>query len=666
MPDLASQLINLHRERPSGSGAPTAIFGTASTLSQSIQAQETYRLGIWPCRSESHPEFAMGLMTIINYMLDGLRDVRAYPLFIQSADDDRIQDSQFDVEDWQPDNLNENVALWGTLSQSGTTWTLSLGIENDVIERDDEIKLTYTADSAAALVSQLPTIAEDIADELGELDITVNAYEPFEAYDDRVIGLMRDLFAWQSMLLRALAGANLSDNDIQTALRNLLERAKPLPDDFGGWVTGVATAHALLPGYSAVNTIVVDMTGDVIDSFAVAYPAIYISNGLFRLGHTERGIQIMEAEVSQRPQTVLSWLTLADLYRRGGRMMELIDTFQRAIEVEAVSATLYRNYAAVLELIDDDQMVEEVILVDPEAYYDQIITWEAITAYAEARKRNPESLSLLQRETLLLMDVAIQAEDRLLNTLRDLLKRDETGEFVRTVAENVIVIDDVDLVLDVFEEVAESQPDRVDLKVNLAVAYLAADEYDLAAEELHDAKALTEDDGILSDIARLLLNANDPEFEARFGEIEAQVDGGSISGSDIDFLETTVEQAPSMTEAFELLGKAYMARREYAEALEALLDGHKHHPKSVPIMLLISNVLWASGEQTTAFDYLNKALKVNPNFVPLLATTGLYLFESGQEQDARAYLARAEAISPRDRTLAAVRRHIADTMSRRD
>jgi tetratricopeptide (TPR) repeat protein len=161
-----------------------------------------------------------------------------------------------------------------------------------------------------------------------------------------------------------------------------------------------------------------------------------------------------------------------------------------------------------------------------------------------------------------------------------------------------------------------------------------------------------------------MLSVDDPEFEARFGEIRDRIGAGhALSAADVEYLEDELEKAPNFAACYTLLASAYLAWDENDDALEVLLDGQKRFPENPDVLALLGRVLWDSGEKELALDYLNKGLKTNPNHVPLLITTGRYLFDDGHDEEARLFLTRAEALDPRHPMLIAVREHIARSLS---
>ena len=101
----------------------SAIFGQLSgqvTLQSESSVQ--FRVGMWPIQSNSDPEIALGLACLLAYHLERWSFIQVYRLFAQIEEDVQdftwsIEKSQFGVDDWELDGLDENGAIWGEYSQ---------------------------------------------------------------------------------------------------------------------------------------------------------------------------------------------------------------------------------------------------------------------------------------------------------------------------------------------------------------------------------------------------------------------------------------------------------------------------------------------------------------------------------------------------------------------
>jgi tetratricopeptide (TPR) repeat protein len=651
---------------------PSVIFGSGNELLQSLKLQQRVRIGMLPCVSAEEPHVAMGLMTLLSYLLERWAEVRVYRLFFQTDADPKtyqwgISDSQHGIDDWAFESLDENAVLSATLTKEGGVWRWTLGLQNDLAEEGDADKTwVYEGASLAELIGQLEKIASEI---IGQFDVPAIIPIPVPATtadDVALIRVLRGVFEWQLHLLFVLYGKGWTEADIQKQLDELVVLGNLTRDDFGGWAVSYAVAHGLRGGYEPVPESLVTMLDNYISHFAphTIYPSILVGRALFNAGHPQQAYDILEAETKEHPQNVHVWLIKADLYRRGGKLSQLIHAYQDAISRKAVNADLYQQYAGVLELLDENP-TDTYALIDPNYDEDDGLAWEAIEAYEKALELNPDNLTCLQNQILLLMESYADDDSRLYRAFNRLLEKDTTGDYIRTVVDAAYSLDDPEALIDILEVHAEKHPKRADLQVSLAVLAMHIEEYDMVADYLQVAEELTDDEVILADIDRLMMTVNNPQFEERLGGIYAVVSGGNrLSAQDIRFLEETIEKAPLIPESYLYLAQAYIVWGEKEHALNTIKEGYAELPKNAEIAELLARYEWLYGDKDVAQTILTAGLSANPTYVPLMARMGQFLFERGEKDAARGWMTRAEALSPRDPILKDVRRFIADAMSK--
>ena len=671
---FARKLMRL-TEKTVQSNTPTAIMGTIGNLPQSIAARAPYRIGLWPCVSKDKPELAMGLWVLLAHALERWRDVQVYRLFVKLEGDPEdfvwsIEQSQFDVDDWPVEPLDENIAIWGQLDKIEDKWQLTIFIENDMLTGEDNEpeEFVFTADSAVEFTGQIVTIAEKIAANIGaeRRDDSDTQYDMDNIPDESVLlPLFTQLLEWDVHLLATLWGFDWDDDDIEDAFDDLLTTGKGIKQSVAAWAISKAVAHTLLPGYSVIGDLFVNRIEEITEALPESpYPAPQLAPPIFRLGYVQESYDLLERHVKQHPKRVDSWLKLAELYAVSGRITEAVDRFQSAIEEEAVNSHLYRAYGNVLLAADQyGEMVEEFVLIDLDDIDEDLIIWEAIEAYTEALELDPNDVSALYTQLLQLLYVDAD-EEEFWTGFRRLLKFEDAGELVRDVIDSMYEIEDISPGIEAIEQLIEEKGERLDLYINLASLHLANDDGDEAKPYLEKAKNVTESVSQLAEIERLLLAADNPDFEQQFGELSAIVAAGNkLSSDNVEFLEDVSENAPHVIDAHLLLARAYAAWDDSDAALEVLLDTQEKLPDNPYVLELLAEILWESDEQALAFEYLNRGLTIYPFHVPLLVRTGRYLFDNGQLAEARAYLSRAEEIAPGDPTLQGVRAYVARKMA---
>ena len=667
MNDLSNRLQLSGRQKRNR--LPTAIFGSVGKLGQMVELNKPpVRIGLWPIVSETAPETALGLATVLGFLLERYLTVRCYRLFASVAGEPEayqwsIADSQFSVDDWGLDDLDENAAVWGKLSRAGDAWQLEIEVENDLLDAEVVQKFTYSGGAIPDLIQQLPNAAEDITQYLsaGEAGVTRALYQHV-ASDHDFTDLLSAAFKHELALFLSLWGQERSLEDLQQDIQVLAAKAQGA-GEFGAWLVASAVARDLLFSDNAEDDTFIPTVQEIIAQYPHSpIPAIILSRALFESEQIQVAYDLLEAAVTNHPDHAMSYLTLAELYRSGGRLVETTDTFQAAIEADAVSVSLYLRYANFLQALDFNGIsIEDYALVDPEEQ-DNPLLGESIAAYQAALEIAPDNLEALTALVIQLAEVPHDNPDQIWIRFEQLVMLDRSGEQVRQVVDafyNQEMLD-IEPGITILEKQIALESQRYDLLVNLAVLYLAIEEGSEAETHLKQALQMTDDPDTKLDINRLLLAAEDPEFEMRLGEMTDILNAGNaLSADDVNYLEDILARSPGMSEIYLLIARAYLGWDEPSSALETLLDAHKNLPDDPDIAVLLAQTLWEAGEQELAFSYLNAGITANPNHVPLLAVMGQYLFEDEQEEAAKAYLARAERIAPRDPVLTKVRVNIA-------
>lgn len=675
--DLARKLINID-EKQTQANADSTIFGSIGTLASSIGSRPPYRIGMWPCSSsETHHQQAMGVWVTLSFLLERWQDIQVYRLFAQVDEDPSgfewsLENTAFTPDDWALDDLDENIAIWGELTHDEQGVTLTVFLENDLDEdTDDTDSLVLEEENLAALLNALPKFAQDLADKIGaeRLDETQPVYaEIVEINSTDFAELGKSVTAWQGYLLAHLAGFDWEDDDIEAVFDDVLLAAKDLGTPFAPWLIGQSIRQIMRPGWTLIGDLIVEQADTVIKTFPDSvYPALYMGEGLFALGYAQQSYDRLRTSADMQPNNVAVWIKLAELYVRGGRLLEAIDAIQTSIENDATSPLLYRLYGNVLQLAERyGEAVTAYILIDiQEVNEDDYILFETIAAYDKVLETEPDDLRALHAQISQLIYLAYEEDERLWDRFERLLALDTTGERVRDVIDSFYDVPDVSPARDALEQKMAREGERIDLYINLASLHLVQDEGDEALPYLEKAKALASNDQQLAEVERLMLMANDPEFEQRFSEIVAILDAGnSANAGNVDYLEATVENAPHLLEAHLALGRAYYAWGDADAALEVLLDAQRTLPQAPSVLDWLGRILWEANEQALAFEYLNKGLALFPNYVPLLVRVGNYLFQNRQLKQARVFLAHAEQIAPRDPSLQQVRAYIATELAK--
>lgn len=670
--------------RSTAGAATSAVFGSVHSMANVLAAADSrLKIGIWPIQSTTAPAAAMGMVAMLGYLLEQWPRVRVYRLLARvEGEPDQYQwamsQSQFGVDDWELDGLDENVALWGTLDKHDGQWQLTLETENDLAEAGDDLKTFHRSGaSLSEVVSWLPEAAQAIAGYLEAGETRLSGYGIGIWDEANLQTLLEQVFSWELNLYLSLWGKDWTAEKIAADAQQILQTSQTLGDSLGAWIAGKTVSHGLHPMFSPVDEALISLVPEVVDTFDVPFPAVFLAVPLHQMDYQSEAYDLLENNVANYPEDSLSWRTLAELYLRGGELAAAIDALQRGIEAGAQSVELYISYSELLLLLDaqnivygvgarqhtvgERSFVEGFILIDPEETESDWLRWEAAESYRAALEFEPDDVDVLYQLVTLMIDLD---DSQIWEDFDRLIELDTEGDHIRNVVDSLYGLEDVSPAIDLLRKAITDHPERVDLRLSIVSLYLTDSQADEAQAELEAAREMTEDAFVKSDIDRLMLSVDDPEFEARFGEIRDRIGAGhALNAADVEYLEDALEKAPDFAACYTLLASAYLAWDEHDDALEVLLDGQKHFPENPDILALLGRVLWDSGEKELALDYLNKGLKTNPNHVPLLITTGRYLFDDGHDEEARLFLTRAEALDPRHPMLSAARAHIARSLS---
>jgi tetratricopeptide (TPR) repeat protein len=683
MHPLAEKLMG--RDKPeAASSFSNILFGAGLSLPV-LAARPSFRVGFWPIQSQDSPETAMGLASVLALLLERWPSIHVYRLFTQVDDGEpasfewSIAQSQFGVDDWELDGLDENVAIWGNLEQRQDQWVLQLEVENDLSDDEEPQSFTVETSSLEALVNSMLSLSADIADYLdaGERAVFFPDYQLDASDENPLKAFLASLFHWDVHSMLALWGKPW--DDIAADHQDLIEKGVSLKSSFGAWAVSAATGKAILYPFGQPLLSRIEETAEAFDDSATA--AIGLALAVFSI-EPPRAYNLLEGVLEEQDEVPEAWLALAELYIAGNEVTTAIYTLQRAIALDAVLPQTYVRYAETLLFLDANNLIlnvgarhrtvrgeafqeEYVLLPEAERDQDQLLNREAVAALLAARDMTPDAVEIQSQLVMQLIDLG---EDEVLwPTFTRLVEFDQTGEYVRGTVDAWYNLEEVAPGLQILEQASAQHPDRQDLHMNLAVAYLAAEDYEAAEQQLLRVRQSNTDPQLEAEIQRLLLSVDDPDFEARLGEITDIVNAGGAPGSeDAEFLEAALEKAPALPSLYVLLGSAYLSWDDTDAALETLLDGQKQLPTNPDILFTLGRALWTVGEEDLAFEYLNKGLEANPGHVPLLVLTGRYLFDGGQEEEAKEFLARAEAIDPRNPLLSETRVYIARQLTDAD
>ena len=514
-----------------------------------------------------------------------------------------------------------------------------------------------------------PRYAETVAGYLGAggIDAKASIFQSGQWNEVDLKQILEAIFNWELNVFLKLWGKNWTDEQMLADYKKLSILGKTFNSDLGDWIISNAIVRVLSPLYPSLtsSSLLLDYVEEI--SLEPDTGSLYkhaIAMVLYQAGYSTRAFDLLELTNEDFPERLISWLALVELYWQSGEIGTALNTIQRAIQAEIVSTGMYVRYAEILLAFDASNLeinvgaqrtsstgrtfVEDFILIDPDKIKVNRLVYEAVKSYEYALRLEPDNAEILSHLIVQLSDLR---DLSLWSQFEKLVEIDQESFHIRNVIEAASSLEDIEPAINILFSYTRKHPNQVQAHINLASVYILDDQNDKARIELEVAQKLSNDQQINSEIQRLLLTADDPGFDERLGVITDLLNAGNkIRPEDVEFLETTIENAPAFATGYVLLANAYLHWDEITDALDVLLDGQRQLPDDPDISTVLATVLWQEGETQLAFDCLNKALAKNPDHVPTLAITGRFLFEDGQEDEARSFLAKAEALDPRNRS----------------
>lgn len=667
---LAQRLMNLHNEVASKPSA-RAIFGSGNELTANLARQMPYRIGLWPCIGDD-TTLSIAVWSALAHLLEVRNNIQVYRIFANLGDvtehsiDVNTLTTQFSVDDWIFEELNENIAVWGHLTSDNQVYELTLWIESDFVKEEDAVaERTFRADNLSQLVNQLPAVADFVIDSSnGDKDIEQKkVFTPtMPEFTASNPNLFDAVHSWEMTVMGFLWNGDIDDEVIIALFEKMMVACET---DWDYWLVGATLYHATLPGLSLIGEVLVE------EALAYEYPVyadynLFVARAMLRLGRASEAYQFMqdvEEHYGTEKLSVALWLTYADLLIRMGDLTGAIEIFQSAIELDAVSVDLYRLYAYTLELAERyDINLSTFILIDPEErLYDRLL-WEAISAYDEILRLDASNnLAIFQQlPHLITLDIP-----EFWQIFEKLVQRDEHYEFVSdavALLENHDV-DDINQGIQILEKQISVKTDVYALEMALLKLLIIDSQTEPARTLLQKLRAHKEASNNEADLDYLTLMLEFDNFSYWLGEVQTIVMAGNrLTQQNIRQLERAMAVAPNMMLLHILYAKALLATDEASEALDHLLDVYAEHERDIVLITMIVEILREFDDDALTVEYIKKGLEIDPMYAPLLIQATHFYLDIESYDIVRSFLAQLESHYPNAPELKELRQRIAQAL----
>ncbi len=650
---LAHNLQLLGVERVGSAGAQDVMFGAAPQIAHdSAAGRPELRIAIYPIQSENDGHWANGITLALAALLEDCANCGVFRVLAPGI---------------ELPSLGETARLTGQLRTSESKCSLRLRARIPFGAEEHDWEIT-TAD-LPALLARLPPLAREIAGVLGgEVLTTIEAVLPITMeIDQATYEALSVCWDFERDLFVALAGQEWLVSEIQTQLERLLTVAHRDERLFTSWLARRCLVRSLLPGAPCTELATAylpEMLSALSDDSHFATNAL---QNLALCGARDTALAYLKILSEAEPPPTVVVRALADGYARAFRLSDACAVYQDAIAAGGDPAELALDYARQLtQLSESDQVIGQLPLTATEtAHFDtDDILYEACAAYEIALRARPQDFATQYEQLILLLELE---PARFWEGFADLAAAPAAAEELRAlIGELESYEGDLATGRKILQSACENAPERIDLRCAYAEYLLLLDERSAAFDELQEARARIPDErgDDIAEIERLLLAAEDEEFEMRLGEISASLRGGTIRENELEFLENALESAPRQLYLYSLLAAGYQRQRDYASALEVLLDAREQLGDEAALLHQLGAITWRLGEREVALRYLEDGLRAHPLYVPIFAQLARCHFSLGDEERARQYIVRAESLDAEHPSLLQLQAYIAQELRR--
>lgn len=654
--------------------------------SLSLQSKQTLstpqksllRIGMWPIVSDTHRELALGVGLALAALLEEYSSVSVYRLLsrVDKVDLDStwsIEDSQFDIDDWELEGLDENVALWGILGWQGTKYRLSLYVEDDARVDNELLDVTYEG-SLVEILNQLLDCSTQIVQWLiRDSGVPAHKYSPIVSSNSTYLEeFLKAIFLWENDYYLEMMGYVQESETVLQSQVKLIQLVSETNSDFGAWLLSNTVSRFISSDITSWDQILLpNISGATYQLSQYPVSVLILAKTLARLKFDLQAFDLLEISLESHPEMPELWSTLAELYSAFGQVLSAIDVYQRAIETNVATSEMYEKYAVLINLLDERQIelkpnskrisasgrpfLERYLFVtNASKLRNRRESCESLRRAIERDASNKDALALLVTDMILLGDPDLWRYCELL------VEQDQDGVSTASVIDH---LDETHLqtMVEVLKRVKSKRPDDLNLQLNLVRGCIACGDLLQAKATLTNMESGNPPRHIQSTMANLRLSADDPNFDEMLWEIRDVLDAkGQVETRYADSLEEAIEKEPLFIEGYRLLAEIYLSWNETDDALEVLLDAQETSLFDPSVITLLAKVLWKLGESNLTLITLENGLRIEPSNATLLSLMGKFVFENGDDEGAKEYLLRAETLDPLNSELSAVRSFIAN------
>lgn len=610
-------------------GSAQSVFGGISGLQQSTTWPTVRIAAVGISGSEAE---AMGIVTVLRYLLSSHAEVKVYPVYYQLEETNELQyaneyipfdevKNQLILSGELKDNGDLSVSLYG-LFVAGNSFTSTASVRNPQKMGAALIKLANDLLGAIVGIEQ-PVIEAQLSPD------DINLSELWDLEDFLVSSLTDEYFdeskflAEVDALLPKLTNGSLGSFVLGQMLREAVS---------GPYGVSLGTLRTLFDSLCETK------------NDTLITPVV---SGLILTGRSDLVVDSLMENISAYSDETK--LLFADAAVYSGHIRLALEQLQQGVREKSTHA-FARAYADTMRyLFDSGRLEPNTALLFSQS--DDIIE-EIVEAYRFAYEKEPVAETALK-----LLDFELAAELEIDDDIAaSIVQADKTGlecqNLISVLGENELI----EQVIDAIEENEELDDTTL---IGLALLYVETGNEDAAKECLEDVA-----DKTTQYYRQTAYVVNVPDADKLIFEMSQKlVAGGSLSDEQIDVLESVIAINDMHEGAYNVLARAYAARDDLEAALEVLDEGIQKTGTSSGY-LQKAQLYWESDQHAQAIQTLLDGAGQFPQDGNVYALLARYLFDAEQVDAAREFLRKADYIAPEGALLVQVKNYIGANLAR--
>ncbi len=609
--------------------AAQSVFGGISGLQQSSTWPQVRVAAVGMSGSEAE---AMGIVTVLRYLLSSHPDVKVYPAYYQLEEVNELAHAEHYVPF---DEIKNQLTLTGQLESNGS---YSVGLHG-LLVKDGSVIFHGSIAAADQIGDELLQLASKLLAAIVGLDNPI-----IEVKVKRQEVHLAELWDLEDLLVSSLTDEYFDEAKFVSEVSALLSKLST--DTLGSFILGHLLKEAVVGPYGISVGTVRSMFDELCESKndTLLVPVV---SGLIVTGRSDLVVDSLMDDISVHSDELKMLFTDAAVY--SGHVRLAISQLQEGVR-EVGTHAFARAYADTMRYLSDSGRLEpNTALIFSQS--DDVIE-EIVEAYRFAYEK--ESVA----ETgLRLIDFQLAAELDFDEAIAvSILQHDTTGvdcqNLISTLGEDELI----EIVIDAVEATEELDDTAL---IGLALLYVEIGNDEAAKECLEDVKNKTS-----QYYRQTAYQVQVPDADSLIFEMSQRLSsGGSLTDEQIDVLESIISIYDLHEGAYNVLARAYAARDDLEAAMEVLNEAIQKTNSSSGY-LQKAQLYWEREQHEQAIQTLLDGVGQFAYDSNLFALLARYLFDADQIDEAREFLRKADYLAPDGALLTQVKNYIGANLAR--